>query len=169
MERGFIQGKLEIKFLLLYILARAEQPLDLDSLFDVAMCDKGVSYFDFTSALAELVETDHVTLEDKTYTITEKGRKNGSATEDQLPYSVCLHCDQKLSEINERMHAARRVRSTLTQQENGSWLIQLELDNDQDNNLFSLSLSAPLQEDAQQLIQRFQANPQGFYQTLLQI
>ena len=167
MERGFIQGKLEIKFLLLYILARAELPLDLDSLTDVAMCDKGVSYFDFTSALAELVETDHVALENKAYVITDKGRKNGSATEDQLPYSVCLHCDQKLSEINERMHAAHRVRTELTQQKNGSWLVHLELDNDQDANLLSLSLVAPLQEDAQKLIQRFRANPQGFYRALL--
>ena len=43
MERGFIQGKLEIKFLLLFILARAEVPLELDLLGDVAMCDSGVS------------------------------------------------------------------------------------------------------------------------------
>ena len=53
MERGFIQGKLEIKFLLLFILARAEVPLELDLLGDVAMCDSGVSYFDLSAALLD--------------------------------------------------------------------------------------------------------------------
>ena len=38
-------GKTEIKFLLLFILARAEVPLELDLLGDVAMCDSGGELF----------------------------------------------------------------------------------------------------------------------------
>ena len=64
MERGFIQGKMEIKFLLLFILARSEEPLGLDELADVAMCDDGVGYFDLSAALAELVDSGHALLED---------------------------------------------------------------------------------------------------------
>ncbi len=107
MERGFIQGKLEIKFLLLFILARAEVPLELDLLGDVAMCDSGVSYFDLSAALAELVESDHVEQQDGGYVITDKGRKNGAVTEDELPYSVRLRCEQRLAEINERAREAK--------------------------------------------------------------
>lgn len=166
MERGFIQGKLEIKFLLLYILSRAEEPMDLDTLTDVAMCDNGVSYFDFTSALAELVGTRHVTLESGRYTITDKGRKNGAVTEDELPYSVCLRCDQKLAQINERLRREKRVRSALAREENGSWRVTLELLDGEDANLFSLSLTVPMKEDANRLISHFRADPKGFFKAL---
>ena len=74
MEGGFIQGKLEIKLLLLYILCRTEAPVPLDTLADVALCDGGVSYFDLSTALAELTESDHVLLTDQLYQITDKGR-----------------------------------------------------------------------------------------------
>lgn len=165
MERGFIQGKLEIKFLLLFILARAEEPLELDQLADVAMCDSGVSYFDLSTALAELVETGHALLEGNTYRITDKGRKNGTITEDELPYSVRLRCEQRLAEINEVLRRKKQVKADLEQQDNGLWRVTLALDGEEDN-LFTLTLTLPLQEDARQLIHRFQSDPQGFFQAL---
>lgn len=165
MERGFIQGKLEIKFLLLFILARAEEPLELDQLADVAMCDSGVSYFDLSTALAELVETGHALLEGNTYRITDKGRKNGTITEDELPYSVRLRCEQRLAEINEVLRRKKQVKADLEQQDNGLWRVTLALDGEEDN-LFTLTLTLPLQEDARQLIHRFELDPQGFFQAL---
>ena len=158
MERGFIQGKMEIKFLLLFILARSEEPLGLDELADVAMCDDGVGYFDLSAALAEL-------LEDGSYTITDKGRKNGAITEDELPYSVRLRCEQRLSEINEARRRQRQARAALEQQENGLWRVALALDGEEGNR-FTLELTLPLQEDAQRLIRRFQTDPQRFYHAL---
>lgn len=165
MERGFIQGKLEIKFLLLYILSRAEQAIDLDTLTDVAMCDKGVSYFDFTAALAEVVGTGHATLEQGRYTITEKGRKNGAVTEDELPYSVRLRCDQRLAEINERLRREKRVKSELTPTDGGAWQVTLALEGEE-QPLFSLRLTVPMQEDGNRLISHFRADPEGFLKTL---
>lgn len=165
MERGFIQGKLEIKFLLLFILSRSEIPLELDELADVAMCDSGVSYFDLTAALAELVESGHVQLENGVYTITEKGRKNGAITEDELPYSVRLRCEQRLAEREEALRRRRRAKSNLEAREDGQWQVTLGLDGEADN-LFTLTLTLPFQEDARRLIRRFEADPQGFYQAL---
>lgn len=165
MERGFIQGKLEIKFLLLYILARAESPLELDLLGDVAMCDSGVSYFDLSAALAELVESEHVTQQDGAYSITDKGRKNGAVIEDELPYSVRLRCDQRLAELNEQAQQAKRVHAELEETDDGHWRVTLGLDG-VDSNLFTLSITLPLQEEARQLIQHFRADPQAFLRTL---
>lgn len=165
MERGFIQGMLEIKFLLLFILARAEVPLELDLLGDVAMCDSGVSYFDLSAALAELVESDHVEQQDGGYVITDKGRKNGAVTEDELPYSVRLRCEQRLAEINERAREAKRIHAELEETDNGQWRVTVGLDS-VDSNLFTLSLSLPLREDARQLIQHFRADPQAFLRAL---
>ena len=143
MERGFIQGKLEIKFLLLFILARAEVPLELDLLGDVAMCDSGVSYFDLSAALAELVESDHVEQQGGGYVITDKGRKNGAVTEDELPYSVRLRCEQRLAEINERAREAKRIHAELEETENGQWRVTLGLRQCGQQPVYTLTLSSP--------------------------
>lgn len=47
--RGFIQDKLEIKFLILYLAARVIEPVPFDTLLDLTLCDDAVDYFDFPS------------------------------------------------------------------------------------------------------------------------
>ena len=86
---GFIHDKLEIKFLILYITARVIEPIPFDTVWDLAMCDEGVDYFDFSECLADLVKTGHLTLsEDGLYAITDKGLRNSRICESSLPYSV---------------------------------------------------------------------------------
>ena len=54
---GFIHDKLDIKFLILYLMARVVAPIDFPTLTDLTMCDGGVDYFEFAEAVNELVET----------------------------------------------------------------------------------------------------------------
>ena len=90
-NRGFIQDKLEIKFLILYIADRLIEPVPYDVILDLAMCDSGVGYFDFSECLTDLVRTEHLSCsEGGLYTITEKGRRNSAICESSLPYSVRL-------------------------------------------------------------------------------
>ena len=73
---GFIHDKLEIKFLILYIAARVIEPIPFDTVLDLAMCDEGVDYFDFSECLRDLVKTEHLTVSDSgMYSITEKGSR----------------------------------------------------------------------------------------------
>ena len=44
---AFIQDKLEIKFLILYIVSRLTEPVDGADLQDMTMCDEGIDYFDY--------------------------------------------------------------------------------------------------------------------------
>ena len=88
---GFIHDKLEIKFLILYITARVIEPIPFDTVWDLAMCDEGVDYFDFAECLSDLVRTEHLTLSaDGLYAITDKGLRNSRICESSLPYSVRL-------------------------------------------------------------------------------
>ena len=54
---AFIQDKLEIKFLILYIAARLTEPVDGAALQDMPMCDDGIDYFDYAECLNDLVRT----------------------------------------------------------------------------------------------------------------
>ena len=90
---GFIHDKLEIKFLILYITARVIEPIPFDTVWDLAMCDEGVDYFDFAECLSDLVRTEHLTLSaDGLYAITDKGLRNSRICESSLPYSVRILC-----------------------------------------------------------------------------
>ncbi len=166
MEAGFIQSMMDIKVLILYILSRAEQELTLDTITDVIMCDPGITYFDFTTALAQLVDTDHVTRSAGVYDITDKGRQNGAVMEKTLPHSVRMRCDLRLTELKEQLRQQRKRHTSLTQQEDGSWMLQLGLDGEEDECLFALSVRVSLKEDGRRLVSLFRADPRAFYRSL---
>jgi hypothetical protein len=48
------------------------------------MCYDGVDYFDYATAVAELVDSGHLALEDGLYSTTEKGRRNGTILREQF-------------------------------------------------------------------------------------
>ena len=81
---GFIHDKLDIKFLILYLMARVAGPVDFTTLADLTFCDDGVEYFDFAESVAELVSTGHLAVEGDLYTITDKGR-NDQVRSELLP------------------------------------------------------------------------------------
>ena len=65
MSVGFIRDKLEIKFLILYIAARIPQPLPLEAVQELTMCDDGIDYFAFSECLNDLVKTEHLELKEE--------------------------------------------------------------------------------------------------------
>jgi len=44
---GFIHDKLDIKFLILYFMARVAAPIDFPTLTELTVCDDGIGYFEF--------------------------------------------------------------------------------------------------------------------------
>ena len=77
MDASFIHDKLEIKFLILYIAARVSEPIPVEGMQELTMCDSGIDYFSFSECLNDLVHTGHLTLSDAgLYAITPKGLRN---------------------------------------------------------------------------------------------
>mgnify|MGYP001092846507 CR=1 FL=1 len=101
---GFIQDKLEIKFLILYVAARLIEPVPFEAMQELAMIDDGVDFFDFSECMNDLVTSGHLTLsEDGLYAITEKGLRNGQICESSLPYSVRLAADKNITVFNQKL------------------------------------------------------------------
>lgn len=164
---GFIHDKLDIKFLVLYLLARTQAPIDFVTLTDLSLCDEGVDYFLFTQAVSELVESEHLLLEDGLYSITEKGRKNGSVWEESLPFSVRQKCDRSLVRLNARLRQEAQIRAeVLPRPGNSGFTVRLILDDNQDN-LMTLELYSPTQEQADLMAAAFRSSPDRIYRTLL--
>ena len=86
---GFIHGMMDVKILVLFVLARVDYPLTMLETYELCYQDDCVSYFDVCTAMDEMVRSGHLACSDgQTYTITEKGRRDGSVTEDSIAYTV---------------------------------------------------------------------------------
>ena len=163
---GFIQDKLEIKFLILYIAARVEEPVPFDTILDLTLCDDAIDYFDFSDCLADLVRTEHLTLENDLYAITAKGRRNSQICESSLPYSVRLRCDRNLSEWNRRLRRKNQVRAVTEKRPNGTYTVKLALDDDM-GSVMDLRLMVIHQDMAEALSDRFQRSPERLYSEII--
>ena len=67
----------------MYIAARVSEPLPLEGMQELTMCDDGIDYFDFSECLNDLVQTEHLRLtEEGRYAITPDVYK-------RQPFALC--------------------------------------------------------------------------------
>lgn len=160
---AFIQDKLEIKFLILYIVSRLTEPVDGADLQDMTMCDEGIDYFDYAECLGDLVKTEHLRVtEDGQYVITEKGRRNSGICESSLPYSVRQLSDRHIAAWNKAAVRRQQVQGRVTPRENGTFTVELRLRDDVDS-LMTLDLMVADKADAEALAERFRREPERVY------
>ena len=168
-EFGFINDNLEIKFLILYIAARVAAPVPFAALQDLSMCDGGVDYFGFSECLADLVRTEHLTVDEQgLYAITEKGRRNSAICETSLPFSVRIQADRNLAGYNEQLRRRAVVGAKLDKRENGGYAVTLTLSDELDE-LMNLRLLVTREDMAKELEKRFQANAETIYTQILAV
>lgn len=164
---GFIHDKLEIKFLILYLAARIIEPVPFDTVLDLAMCDDGVDYFDFSECLSDLVKTEHLSLDaNGLYSITDKGLRNSQICESSLPYSVRLRCDKNIEDCNRKLRRKSQVKSSYSQRSNGTYSVNLELDDDM-GSILHLQLMVIREDMAATLVERFRQAPEKIYNEVM--
>lgn len=165
---GFIRDKLEIKFLILYIASRVSEPLPLEGMQELTMCDDGIDYFEFSECLNDLVKTEHLRLtEDGRYGITTKGLRNSEICESSLPYSVRIRTDKNIAAYNKMILRRNQVQSRVLPRENGTFTVELLLRDDVDS-VMKLELMVASEEMARDLAERFKKNPEQLYSGMLQ-
>ena len=165
---GFISDKLEIKFLILYIAARLIEPVPFEMLQDLAMCDEGVDYFDFSQCLADLVRTEHLTCQNDLYAITAKGRENSKICESSLPYSVRMQVDQNIVGYNEQIKRAALVGARVDTRPEGGCTVTLSLSDELDD-LMELKLLVTREDMAKEMQKTFQAHAEEIYTKILAV
>lgn len=163
---GFIKGSLDVKLLVLYLMARVAEPIVFDDLIDLALCDDGIDYFQLSQAVSELIESEHLLrLDDGTLVITEKGRANGSIMEDNLPTVIRGRCNRNLARLNASLRFAAQMNAQVLTDENGHSHIELSLV-DGTGPLLRMDLAVPDEEQGQKMVRRFQETPEEFYQMI---
>lgn len=164
---GFIHEKLDIKILILYILRRLPGVVEPEVLIELAQCDGGIGYFDYSDCLSELVETEHVKETEEGYEITEKGARNADAVESSLPYSVRSKAEKLLAPVAERLRRAAMLTARHEMGDNGC-IVTLAM-SDGVGEVFSLKLLCGGEEQAKLMEKNFKKDAEGFYQQIVEM
>lgn len=165
---GFIHDKLDIKILILFILARLPEKIDLDTLAELTLCDEGISYFDFAECLADLERTGHVANDDEKYTITEKGRTNGEITERNIPYSVRIKAERSVRKTATSLERASLISSKRSPLRKGGYTLTLSL-SDGTEKLISLDVLTSSAEQADAAERNFRNNAERIYSDIMML
>ncbi len=147
MERhGFVHDMLDVKVLILYIMARVAYPVDLQRCRPIRI--NGLSYFDVAEAVPQMIESGHLERVDgERYVITEKGREAGSVTEDSVAYPVMQRARAAVERYNRDVRRSSFVKTEIRQRECGDFTVQMSL-NDEVSDLLRLELMAPTRAGA---------------------
>jgi len=163
---GFIHDSLDIKILILYILARLETPIDLDTLADLTLCDEGISYFDFSECTRDLIKTEHLQEENGLLSITEKGLRNGRLTESSLPYSIREQATQKTAALSRVQRRNAMIKAEVCPHQSGEYSVKLAL-SDGLGEVLNLELYAATVTQAEAMANTFQKNAEQFYSQIV--
>lgn len=158
---GFINDKLDIKILILFVLRRLPAEIDSERLADLILIDGGVGYFDYKECLAELVTTAQIEDDDGLIKITAKGSRNGEILESGLPYSVRVKAEKTLSPVAEEM---RRSAMILANHEitEGGITVYLAV-SDGIGTIFDLKILAADEEQAKKIERNFRRKAEEYY------
>lgn len=158
---------LDVKLLILYIMARVMYPVDLQKIYELAFQDDCLSYFDLAQAVPDMVESGHLEeIEGKRYLITEKGREACAVTEDAIAYPVMQRAQAAVDRFNRAMRRSGFVKTSVKPREGGDYSVLLTL-NDEVSDLLRMELMAPTQRQAYRLANAFSEKAEVIYKVIM--
>ena len=154
---------LDVKVLILFVMARVSYPVNTQEIYELCYQDDCLSYFDVCTAIPEMVKSGHLKeLEDDKYEITEKGKADGSLTEDSIAYTVKQRAENAVARYNRQIRRSSFVKTQITPREGGEYSVIMSLD-DEFSNLMTLELVAPDQRQAVRLGKLFEKKAEIIY------
>ena len=160
---GFIHDMLDVKVLILFVMARVSYPVNTQQIYELCYQDDCLSYFDVCTAIPEMVKSGHLkALEDECFEITDKGRADGSLTEDSIAFTVKQRAENAVARFNRQIRRSSFVKTQILPRENGDYSVIMALD-DEMGNLMTLELLAPNQRQAVRLGKLFDKKAEAVY------
>ena len=164
---GFIHDMMDVKVLILFVMARVSYPVDIQQIYELSYQDDCLSYFDVCTAVPELVKSTHLAQVDgDCYEITEKGRADGSLTADSIAYTVKQRAENAVAKYNRQIRRSSFIRTQTIPRENGDYSVIMVLD-DEAGNLMTLELMAPDQRQAVRLGRLFERKAENVYNLVM--
>ena len=160
---GFIHDMMDVKVLILYVMARVNYPVTIGEIYELCYQDECLSYFDVCTAIPQMVASGHLKeVEGERFEITDKGREAGALTEDSIACTVKQRAENAVARFNRQMRRSSFVRTQVIPRDTGDFSVILSLD-DEAGNLMTLELVAPDQRQAVRLSRLFEKKAEAVY------
>lgn len=164
---GFIHDMMDVKVLILFVTARSCYPMTVQEIYELCYQDECLSYFDVCTAVPQMVESGHLAqLEDDRYVITEKGKSDGSLTEDSIAFTVKQRAENAVARFNRQLRRSSFVKTQIIPRDTGECSVMMALD-DEMGNLMTLELMAPDQRQAVRLGKLFEQKAESVYNLVM--
>lgn len=163
---GFIHDMMDVKVLILYVMARVNYPVDQQQIYELCFQDECLSYFDVCTALPQMVETGHLEQQGENYVITDKGRSDGELTEDSIAYTVKQRAENAVARFNRQIQRSSFVSTQVLPRDTGDASLIVTL-KDEVSTLMTLELSAPNQRQAVRLAKLFEKKADMVYNLIM--
>ena len=164
---GFIHDMLDVKVLLLFVMARANYPVTSQEAYELCYQDECLSYFDVCTAIPEMVKTGHLEeVEPERYQITQKGRETEELTGDSIAFTVKQKAENAVARFNRQIRRSSLVKTQVVPRDNGECQVVMSLD-DEMGNLMTLELSAPDQRQGYRLARLYEDKAELVYNLIM--
>ena len=164
---GFIHDMLDVKVLVLFVMARVNYPVNTQEIYELCYQDDCLSYFDVCTAVPEMVKSGHLEdLSNDQYQITEKGRADGALTEDSIAYTVKCRAENAVARFNRQIRRSSFVKTQILPRDSGEYSVIMTLD-DELSSLMTLELAAPNQRQAVRLAKLFENKAENVYNLVM--
>jgi hypothetical protein len=161
--KGFLHHKVDVKVLILFILARIDAPLTGEEIYEVAYQDDSLNYFVFAESLPELVDSGHLNVDElHRYTITDMGRQQGACVEDSLAVPVVQKVSAAIAAKQAQLRNDSYITTQVTQDQAGNWIVTLRYQVDT-MPMLGLSLMAPNAELGEAMAQNLKKHANELY------
>lgn len=160
---GFIHDMMDVKVLILFVMNKVGYPVNIQQIYELCYQDDCLSYFDVCTAVPEMVKSGHLKeVENECYEITEKGKTDGSLTEDSIAFTVKQRAENAVARFNRQIRRSSFVKTQIIPRDNGDFSVVMALD-DEMGNLMTLELVAPNQRQAIRLGKLFEKKAEAVY------
>jgi len=160
---GFIHDMLDVKILILFVMSRVSYPVTVGEIYELCYQDECLSYFDVCTAIPEMVKSGHLKqVEEEKYVVTDKGRADGSLTEDSIAFTVKQRAENAVAKYNRQIRRSSFVKTQIIPRDSGDYSVVMSLD-DEMGNLMTLELMAPDQRQAVRLGRLFEKKAEMVY------
>lgn len=164
---GFIHDMLDVKVLILFVMARVGYPVNMQQIYELCYQDECLSYFDVCTAIPQMVQSGHLEAkEEETYVITEKGRADGELTQNSIAFTVRCRAENAVNRFNRQLRRSSFVNTRIVPRVNEECSIVMGLE-DESGSLMTLELAAPNQRQAIRLSKLFEKKAEIIYNMIM--
>lgn len=165
---GYIHNMMDVKVLILYVAARSNYPMTTQEIYELCYQDECLSYFDVCTAIPEMVKSGHLKQDNDRYEITEKGRQDGTVTEDSIAFTVKRRAEDAVEKFNRQLRRGNFIKTQVLARESGDYSVVMSLDDEQ-GNLMTLELVAPDSRQAVRLSRLYEQRAEDVYKMVMTV